>query len=86
MEMLFICRRFTECMQRHFSVYFSIECSRKGGGSMAKQKAKLIFTFENANTPKAFEHKLQKILIDKLQCSFRESQNAPGRQTEADCK
>ena len=33
---------------------------------MAKNDVKLTYTFVNPNTPKAFENKLKKILIDKL--------------------
>lgn len=33
---------------------------------MAKNNAKLTYTFVNPNTPKAFENTLKKILIDKL--------------------
>lgn len=36
------------------------------GPFMAKNNAKLTYTFVNPNTPKAFENTLKKILIDKL--------------------
>lgn len=49
--------------------------SERGGHFMSKNAAPLTFTFENPNTPKAFEHMLKKVLIERL--LSRQNMTAP---------